>query len=129
MNTICIVGNLGQDARHITTNGADFISFSIADSERWKDANGEARERTTWYNIITSQKSLLPYLKKGTKVFVSGHLRCSVYRSEKDGQPRADLTVNAFSISLESSKKEDESKGVDAADDGTPTEENSSLPF
>lgn len=52
MNTICIVGNIGQDARHITTNGADFISFSIADSERWKDANGEARERTTWLSLI-----------------------------------------------------------------------------
>jgi len=110
MNTISIVGNLGQDARHVTTNGADFVSFSVADTERWKDASGEVKDRTTWYNVITSQKNLLPYLKKGTKVFVSGRLRCSVYRSEKDGQPRADLTVNAFAISLESAKKDDQNQ-------------------
>ena len=110
MNIHQVVGNIGQDVRHITSNGSDFISFSLADTERWKDASEPDgyKERTTWYSVTTRAKSLLPYLTKGAKVWVVGSLRVSLYRSEKDGHTRIDLTINADRISLEGRPKSTE---------------------
>lgn len=103
MKQVQITGNLGRDAQHNTSNGNDFISFTVGVSEKWKNAQGEQQEKTDWFSVMTKQKSLLPYLKKGTKVFVQGKLSVGIYRNEKNNTNQVDLSVNALSIELLSS--------------------------
>lgn len=107
MKQIQIIGNIGRDAKHFNTNGNDFISFPVGVSETWKDEKGERQERTDWFSVITKQKALLPYLKKGTKIFAQGSLKSSIYHNEKANAKMIDLTVNATTIQLLSAAPKD----------------------
>lgn len=85
MNNLQIVGNLGADAVVKNENGKQFVSFKVADSQRWTDANGEIHETTLWIGCALSGDggNLLQYLRKGTMVFVEGRMKTRIYSSEK----------------------------------------------
>lgn len=47
-----MIGNIGQDARVIRNNGSEFISFSVAHTDRYKDrSTGQVVEDTTWVSV------------------------------------------------------------------------------
>ena len=118
MKQIQIIGNLGRDASLYNGNGNEFVTFSVGVSERWKDNNGQPVERTDWFSVITKNKALLPYLKKGTKVFVQGKLTSKPYRHEQTGQYSVDMSVNANGIELLSAASNGQANGQPA---GAPT--------
>lgn len=105
MQQITLIGNIGQDCERVTNNGTTFNRFSLACNNSYKDKDGNKVDETNWYSIITRQDSLVPYLKKGTKIFLQGNLNVSVYKN-KDGVHVAGLNVNANTIQLLDSKKE-----------------------
>ena len=80
VNRVILLGNLGgnPEVRQIP-NGGMVANFTIATSENWKDrATGQSMERTEWHRIATFNRLAeisSQYLKKGSKVFVSGSLR------------------------------------------------------
>ncbi len=90
MNKVILQGNLGNDAElKILPNGSSLLKFSLATSEKWKDANGAKQERTTWHNCSYFSKgaaNLVQYLTKGTKILVEGSIENREY--EKDGEKR-----------------------------------------
>ena len=65
-----VVGHLGKDAVVSTVNGRNVINFTVAHSERFKDAQGVQKERTIWVDCgyWTDKTAIAPYLKKGTLV-------------------------------------------------------------
>lgn len=86
MIKIQVIGNLGQDARKNDVNGKAVINFSVAHTEQWKDAQGNQQKRTTWVECAywSEKTGILPYLTKGTQVYVEGAPESDKYEG-KDG--------------------------------------------
>ena len=80
---ITIIGNLGRDPElKFTADGKAVASFSVATSRKYKDT-----DETTWFRVSTWDKqaeACNQYLRKGSKVFVSGRLACD----KATGAPR-----------------------------------------
>lgn len=78
MVKIELIGNLGADARVVSANGSQFVTFNVADNRK---INGN--EVTQWYscNINRDITNLLQYLVKGQNVFVRGVPRYRIYDS------------------------------------------------
>ena len=126
MKQIQIIGHLGRDAKKVSGNGNEFVSFTVGVSEKWKDAQNEVKERTDWFNVITKQMTILQWLVKGTQVYVQGSLRASIYQNETTRMNTIDLTVNATTIQLLSSGKKD---GEPAPTANAPAANSSGLTF
>lgn len=79
-----LIGNLGADAEIKVLNGKEYLTFRVAHTEKYTKQDGSVVEQTTWCSCISSSfTKLQPYLKKGSKVFVSGELKLKVvYRPE-----------------------------------------------
>lgn len=88
LNQCNFIGRLGRDPEiKYLPSGNAVANFSIAVSESWKNkATGEKEGKTTWVNLTAFNKLaevIGQYLKKGSKVFVSG--RFGTREWEKDG--------------------------------------------
>ena len=86
LNKVMLIGNVGKDpdVRYLESNpnnpgsNAKVASFPLATSERYRDRNGELRENTEWHNIVAWRNSAdvaEKFIRKGTQVFIEGHLR------------------------------------------------------
>lgn len=102
MNQLQVIGNLGADAEVKESNGQKYVSFKVADSQRWTDANGEQHESTVWVGCIMSGDggNLLQYLKKGTAVFVEGRMSTRIYSSEKQRAMVAGIDLSVRHVEL-----------------------------
>lgn len=47
-----IIGNLGSDAEIKEINSKRYVSFSVADSYRRTDAQGNRVDKTTWVSVL-----------------------------------------------------------------------------
>ena len=69
MKVITIAGNLGKSAEVQSNQKGEFITFSVAVTEGSKE-----NQKTTWFGCSSYQTNIAQYLKKGTKVVVTGSL-------------------------------------------------------
>lgn len=101
MRKLEIIGNLGADAELRNENGSQFVKLSIAENVRRKDASGREYESTEWTNATINGDggNLLPYLKKGTKVYATGDISLRLFHSEKER--RMIPSINLFVRSIE----------------------------
>ena len=74
MIKLTAIGNLGKDAMLNNVNGKNVINFTVAHTERYRDAQGNQKDKTTWVDCAywTERTGIAPYLKKGTQVYVEG---------------------------------------------------------
>jgi single-strand DNA-binding protein len=97
-NKIILVGNLGRDPElRYTPQGTPVCTFSIATSEKRKDASGQYIEETTWFRVTAWQKmaeTASQYLQKGRSVYIEGRLRTEEYQ-DREGKTRHNLEVTA----------------------------------
>ena len=80
VNKVILIGNLGRDPEVRTLqNGNKVANLSLATSESWKDkSSGERKEKTEWHRVVifgNLADIAEKYLKKGSKVYVSGSLQ------------------------------------------------------
>lgn len=103
-----IIGHIGSDAWAKELSEKQYISFNLAHTEYQRDEQGAKTEHTTWVSILWpgDGRGLLPYLKKGTKVFVRGNLKAKTY-SDRDGTPRVALNINASEVQICSFKHQE----------------------
>jgi len=98
-----VIGNIGQDANIQEVSGQKVINFSVAHNEKYLNAEGTKVEKTTWINCSLWKKdgnvSLAPYLKSGTKVFVSGHPQTRAYK-DQNGVDKCELKMNVQRVEL-----------------------------
>jgi single-strand DNA-binding protein len=120
-----VIGHLGKDCTTNVVNGKNVINFSVAHSERYKDASGVQKEKTTWVDCAywTDRTAIVPYLKKGQLVFVEGNPEARAYQ-KADGTAASALSMRIASVQLLGGAKDD---GVKEEGAGTPDEDN--LPF
>jgi len=96
-----IVGNLGADCIQKEVNGKTVINFNVAHTEKFKDAQGKLKERTTWVNCAywTDRTAVAQYLKKGKQVYVEGSPEAEAY-TNKENQPAATLRMRVRDLQL-----------------------------
>jgi single-strand DNA-binding protein len=96
-----VIGNLGKDCIVKEVNGKNVINFSVAHTERYKDAQGNQKERTTWVECAywTDRTAIAPYLVKGTSVYAEGSPEADAY-TNKEGQVAATLRMRVQNIQL-----------------------------
>lgn len=103
MLKLAIIGNLGSDAEVRTYNGASYVTFRVAHTEKCTIKNlGVVHERTEWVSATLDGNGggLMTYLKRGTKVFIWGDCSTRVFTSSKDGKTYAGLNVRVRQIEL-----------------------------
>lgn len=114
MLKVLVIGNLGADAEKKEANGRPFVSFRVAHTERRINREtGEVTEVTSWVSCSLDGKCerLLPYLKKGVKVFVAGECRLKTFRSTRDGLIYAGMDLFVRTLELCGSSVQESEKG------------------
>ncbi len=96
-----IIGNLGKDCIVNEVNGKSVINFSVAHTERYKDAQGNQKERTTWVECAywTDRTNVAQYLTKGKTVYAEGAPSADAY-TNKEGQVSATLRMRVQNVQL-----------------------------
>ncbi|MDB5222464.1 MAG: single-stranded DNA-binding protein [Chitinophagaceae bacterium] len=96
-----IVGNLGGDCIVKEVNGKNVINFNVAHTEKYKDAQGNLKERTTWVNCAywTDRTAVAQYLKKGKQIYAEGSPEADGYLN-KENQPAATLRMRVQNLQL-----------------------------
>ena len=96
-----IIGNLGADCIQKEINGKTVINFNVAHTEKFKDAQGNVKEKTTWVNCAywTDKTAVAQYLLKGKQVFAEGAPEVESY-TNKEGQPAVTLRMRVQNLQL-----------------------------
>lgn len=114
MNKCILMGNLGDDPELRTTQGGESVmNLRMATTTRFKDRDGEWKERTDWHSVVVWGKraeALGKFLRKGSKLLVEGELQTRSWE-DKEGNKRYKTEVNAREVELlDRRKQEDEPK-------------------
>lgn len=97
-----VIGNLGADAELKTENGREYVQFRVAHSEKFTNRQQQVEKRTTWVTCFLEGNGgkLLPYLKQGAKVYVTGAMSLRVYSSEQTRSYQAGASINVRTVEL-----------------------------
>jgi single-strand DNA-binding protein len=104
-----IIGNVGKPPEmRYTPNGHPIATFTVATNRRVQAPDGEAREETEWFRIVTWRK-LAEFCNqlittKGVKVYVEGRLQTRSWEG-KDGIKRSTTEVVANTVMLLDSRQ------------------------
>lgn len=108
LNTCTISGNLGKAAELRYTNSQlAVVSFSVAVNERRKQADCSYQDEVNWLDCTMFGKraeALQPYLAKGTKLSLTGHLHKSTY--ERDGKQYSRVEIIVDEVELMNARRE-----------------------
>jgi len=109
-----IIGHLGGDCTTNEVSGRAVINFNVAHSEKFKDAQGNLVDKTTWvrcaYWTDTNRTGIAQYLKKGQLIYAEGNPEAEAYMN-KENQAAATLKMNVFRIQLLGSKNDNQGGG------------------
>lgn len=107
MLKLTVLGHLGKDAIVNDVNGKSVINFSVAHSEKVKDAQGNQVAKSIWVECAywTDKTAIAPYLKKGTQVYVEGNGDLKSY-TKNDGTTASNLTCRVSMVQLLGNKEE-----------------------
>ena len=124
LNKVMIIGNLGRDPEmRYTPSGKPVTSFSVATSRSWVTTDGERREATEWFNVVSwgnLAEICNQHLRKGSRVYVEGHLQTRSWDDAEDQKHfRTELVANEM-IVLDS-RWDDQAGGTKC--DGYPVED------
>ena len=79
LNKVTIIGNVGKEAEmRFTPSGKPTTSFSVAAGRSYTNTDGERKDETEWFNIVTWNKlaeTCNQYVFKGMQVYVEGRLQ------------------------------------------------------
>jgi len=101
LNKVMIIGNLGADPEmRYTADGKALTSFRVASSRNYSGPDGERREETEWFSVVTWQKlaeQCSQFLQKGRRVYVEGRLQTRSWDGQ-DGQRKYRTEVVAEKV-------------------------------
>ncbi|MFC1962091.1 single-stranded DNA-binding protein [Chloroflexota bacterium] len=98
LNKVIIIGNVGSEPEmRFTPSGKPVTSFSVATNWLYSAPNGERRQETEWFNIVTWNRlaeQCNQFLGKGRLVYAEGRLRTRTWDGQ-DGQQHSRVEVIA----------------------------------
>ena len=103
VNKVFLLGRLGKDPEMRATQGGTTVAnFTLATSDRQKDAQGNWQDHTEWHNLVAFQRTaeiVRDYCKKGSQIFVEGKIQTRSWE-DKEGQKkyRTEILVNDLSL-------------------------------
>ena len=104
VNKVILLGNVGKDPEIKSTGGGTMVAnFSLATSDRQKDAQGNWQDRTEWHNIVTFGKTaeiVRDYVQKGSKLYCEGKIQTRSWDDKQSGEKRYRTEIIVFDISL-----------------------------
>lgn len=105
VNKVILLGNVGKDPEIRSTPGGTMVaSFTLATSDRQKDAQGNWQDRTEWHNLKAFNRTaeiIRDYVKKGSKLYVEGKITTNSWDDKETGQKRyrTEILVTIFHCS------------------------------
>ena len=102
VNKVIILGRCGKDPEVRMAGQNKVATFSVATGGKYKTKDGKEVDDTAWHNIVawrTSADIVEKYIKKGSQVFIEGHISYRKY-SDKDGVERniTDIVVDKIEL-------------------------------
>ena len=91
VNRATLVGHAGRDPEtRDLKNGGKAAVFTLATTEKWKNADGRPAEATEWHRIVVygpAVKAVEAMLKKGDRVMVEGRIATRGF-TDREGNDR-----------------------------------------
>ena len=101
LNKVMLIGNVGRDPEmRYTANGNAVTTFSIACNRNYSSPEGERKEETEWFTVVTWNKlaeTCSQFLQKGRRAYVEGRLHTRSWDGP-DGQRRYRTEVIANTV-------------------------------
>ena len=98
LNKVMIIGNVGTEPEmRFTPNGNPVTTFRVATSRTFTTSEGERKQETEWFTVVTWNKlaeSCNQFLTKGRRAYVEGKLRTRTWEGQ-DGQRRTRVEIVA----------------------------------
>lgn len=112
MLNLQVIGNLGSDAVVRESNGKSYTMFRVAHSDSFRRQDGTEVNNTTWVSCILSgtRPNLMPYLKRGQRVFVEGQMTTRIYDSAQYHCKMVSVELNVRNLELIGIREEVPSK-------------------
>lgn len=98
LNRVMIIGNVGTDPEmRFTPNGNPVTSFRLATSRVYTTPEGERRQETEWFTVVSWNRlaeNCNQFLTKGQRAYVEGRLHTRSWEGQ-DGQKRSRVEIIA----------------------------------
>lgn len=103
LNKVMLIGNLGSDPEmRFTPNGNPVTTFRVATNRVFTTPDGERREETEWFSVVTwgrLAEQCNQSLTKGRLIYAEGRLRTRSWEGQ-DGQKRYRTEVVANRVTF-----------------------------
>jgi single-strand DNA-binding protein len=103
-NSVTLLGNCVRDPElKYTPSGKAVVDLSLAINKNWTDESGQKREDVTFVDCTAFGRTAEicgEYLKKGSPVFLSGHLKQDTWEDKQTGAKRSKLKVTIDNLQL-----------------------------
>ena len=110
VNKAILIGHLGKDPElRYTPGGQAVCDFSLATSEKWKDKDGVAQDKTEWHNITAwgrQAETCKEFLSKGRPVYIEGRIETQKWQ-DKEGRDRYTTKIIAQRVQFLGGKAAD----------------------
>jgi single-strand DNA-binding protein len=110
-------------------SGSTIANFSIATTDRYKDAAGNWQDKTEWHNLVAFKRTaeiIRDYVKKGSKLYVEGKIQTRSWDDKETGAKRYKTEILVNELALLDSGKPSE-RAVEAVEQEASDDD--SIPF
>jgi len=104
VNKVFLLGNVGKDPEiRSSASGVMVANFTLATTDRQKDAQGAWQDKTEWHNLVAFTRTaeiVRDYVKKGHKLYVEGKIQTRSWDDKETGAKRyrTEIIVNDLSL-------------------------------
>ena len=123
VNKVILLGNVGKDPEIRSTPGGTMVAnFTLATSDRQKDAQGNWQDRTEWHNLVAFSRTaeiIRDYVKKGSKLYIEGKIQTRSWDDKESGAKRYRTEIIVNDMSLLSGREEGSGGGYNRAGSST----------
>ncbi len=103
LNKVMIIGQLGRDPEmRYTPSGRPVTSFSMASSRTWTTSDGNRREETEWFNVVSwggLAEICKQHLRKGQTAYIGGRLQTRSWEDQEGKKHyRTEIVANEMII-------------------------------
>lgn len=133
MQAVTIEGYVARDPSCLTSlSGNRRAMFRVLETTAFTRSDGERAERTTGFDCICFsdakvQAYIEPYLAKGSRVIVTGHVEPNKW-TDKDGGEHYDLRLIVGDLRIKNRREAGENRSADDDETGSQLGAGASLP-
>jgi len=132
LNKMTVIGNLGTDCEmRFTPSGAPVSSFRIATSRSYTTPDGEKKQETEWFDVVTWNRlaeNCNQFLTKGQRAYVEGRIRTRSWEGQ-DGQKHSRIEIIANRVIFLDKRQVDATSEAGAEGETDKDVEVSDIPF